>query len=94
VESLETFCRKNNDRDLKLIFWEMEEKVSLKNLKPDPIPRSVAVLIGPEGGFSPPEIEKTLEYGFQTVSLGPRILRAETAPVVALALLQALWGDL
>jgi len=94
VENLETFCRKNNDRDLKLIFWEMEEKVSLKNLKPDPIPRSVAVLIGPEGGFSPPEIEKTREYGFQTVSLGPRILRAETAPVVALALLQALWGDL
>jgi 16S rRNA (uracil1498-N3)-methyltransferase len=92
VETLEIFCRKNVDRDLKLVFWEMEEKHSLKDLKLEP--RSVAVLIGPEGGFSLPEIEKVREYGFQTMSLGPRILRAETAPVVALALLQSLWGDL
>jgi 16S rRNA (uracil1498-N3)-methyltransferase len=94
IETLETFCRKNQDQDLKLVFWELEEKKYLKDLKPKTKPRSIAVLIGPEGGFSQAEIEKTLEYGFETVSLGPRILRAETAPVVALALLQSIWGDL
>lgn len=94
IETLEIFCHKNNDQDIKLVFWEMEEKSFLKDLKLDREPRSVAVLIGPEGGFSLLEIEKAREYGFQTVSLGPRILRAETASVVALALLQSLWGDL
>ena len=94
IETLETFCRNSDDQDLRLVFWEMEGDNSLKDLKLDRTPRSVAVLIGPEGGFSSAEIEKTREYGFQVVSLGPRILRAETAPVVALALLQSLWGDL
>jgi len=94
IETLETFCRNSDDQDLRLVFWEMEGDNSLKDLKLDRTPRSVAVLIGPEGGFSSAEIEKTREYGFQTVSLGPRILRAETAPIVALALLQSLWGDL
>jgi 16S rRNA (uracil1498-N3)-methyltransferase len=94
IETLETFCSKNNDKALKLVFWELEEKIILKDLKLEVAPDSVAVLIGPEGGFSQGEIEKAREYGFKTVSLGPRILRAETAPVVALALLQSLWGDL
>ena len=94
IETLKIFCRNSDDRDLKLVFWEMEGDNSLKDLKLDRTPRSVSVLIGPEGGFSLAEIEMAREYGFQTVSLGPRILRAETAPVVALALLQSLWGDL
>jgi 16S rRNA (uracil1498-N3)-methyltransferase len=94
IESLETFCRNSEDRNLKLVFWEEEGANSLKDLKLNRSPDSVAVLIGPEGGFSSAEIEKARENGFQTVSLGPRILRAETAPVVALALLQSLWGDL
>jgi 16S rRNA (uracil1498-N3)-methyltransferase len=94
IESLETFCHNNVDRDLKLIFWEMESSNSLKQLKVDQAPCSIAVLIGPEGGFSLDEIKRTRDFGFQTVNLGPRILRAETAPVVALSLLQSLWGDL
>ncbi len=94
IETLATFCRNSDDRDLKLVFWEEESDNSLKDLKLFSVPRSVAVLIGPEGGLSSSEIEKAREYGFRTVSLGPRILRAETAPVVALALLQSLWGDL
>ncbi len=94
IETLDTFCEKNKNQDLKLVFWELEENKSLKDMKPSVDPRSVAVLIGPEGGFSQAEIERVREYGFQTVSLGPRILRAETAPIVALSLLQSLWGDL
>ena len=55
---------------------------------------SVLVLIGPAGGFDPREVERLTQSGFQPVGLGPRILRAETAAVAALAALQVLWGDL
>lgn len=54
---------------------------------------SAAVLIGPEGGLSGTEIAATQAQGFQPWQLGPRVLRTETAPVVALALLQARFGD-
>lgn len=56
--------------------------------------RPLAVLIGPEGGFSPAERERLLATDFVTpISLGPRILRADTAGVAALALVQATAGD-
>ncbi len=94
VATLETFCRDNDRQDLKFVFWELEEKRTLKDIAPNTQPRSVALLIGPEGGFSQAEIASAREYNFQTVSLGPRILRVETAAVVALSQLQSLWGDL
>jgi 16S rRNA (uracil1498-N3)-methyltransferase len=56
--------------------------------------RSAAVLIGPEGGFSPGERKRLRELAqVKPVSLGPRILRAETAAVAALSLWQAIRGD-
>jgi len=54
----------------------------------------VCVLVGPEGGFSDSEFEDAAIAGFEPVSLGPRVLRTETAAVAALAVLQTLWGDL
>ena len=54
----------------------------------------VCVLIGPEGGFSDIEYEDAIVAGFRPVSLGPRVLRTETAAVAALAILQSTWGDL
>lgn len=54
----------------------------------------VTILIGPEGGFSDNEYENAAIAGFRAVSLGPRILRTETAAVAALAVLQSRWGDL
>lgn len=57
-------------------------------------PKELALLIGPEGGLSDAEVEQALSHDFQAVSLGPRILRTETAPVAALAVAQHLWGDL
>lgn len=54
----------------------------------------VCLLIGPEGGFSDHEYDDARLVGFEAVSLGPRILRTETAAVAALALLQSRWGDL
>ncbi len=55
---------------------------------------SVALLVGPEGGFSPKEEQVAAQNKFQGVGLGKRILRTETAPVAALAILQFMMGDL
>jgi len=54
----------------------------------------VELLIGPEGGLDDAELERAAQAGFAPVRLGPRVLRTETAGIVALAVLQALWGDL
>lgn len=56
--------------------------------------RDIALLIGPEGGFSETEIHAAKQHGFAALSLGPRILRTETAAITALSLLQAVGGDL
>ena len=54
---------------------------------------SVQLLIGAEGGLDPQEIIAAKQAGFQSVRLGPRILRTETAGLAALAAMQVLWGD-
>ena len=60
-----------------------------------PAPQTkVCLLIGPEGGLSDSEYEDAAAAGFRAVSLGPRILRTETAAAAALAVAQSLWGDL
>ena len=59
-----------------------------------PLIREVLVLIGPEGGLSDSEAAAAIGSGFRPVRLGPRVLRTETAAVVALALLQQRFGDL
>jgi 16S rRNA (uracil1498-N3)-methyltransferase len=57
-------------------------------------PADVTLLIGPEGGLSDAEVQTACAAGFQAVRLGPRVLRTETAPVIAIAVAQYLWGDL
>lgn len=57
-------------------------------------PDSIVLLTGPEGGFSNEEVTRASMAGWQRLRLGPRILRAETAPIVGLAVLQARYGDL
>jgi 16S rRNA (uracil1498-N3)-methyltransferase len=54
---------------------------------------AVTLVVGPEGGFAAAEVERARAHGFVTLGLGPRILRAETAAIVATALCQARWGD-
>lgn len=55
---------------------------------------SVAVLIGPEGGFSLSEVEEAQIHGFSTLQLGARILRAETAAICIMSLCQSYFGDI
>jgi 16S rRNA (uracil1498-N3)-methyltransferase len=54
---------------------------------------AVELLVGPEGGLSERELDLALARGCEPVSLGPRVLRSETAPIAALAAIHALWGD-
>lgn len=54
----------------------------------------ISLLIGPEGGFSEEEVSQAQHHHFKPLSLGPRILRTETATVAALSVLQAAVGDL
>lgn len=53
----------------------------------------VTLLVGPEGGLASGERDRALRHGFLPVRLGPRVLRTETAPLAAIAAIQALWGD-
>jgi len=54
----------------------------------------VALLVGPEGGWTDREREQMADAGWRSVSLGPQILRAETAAIAALAIVNAAWGGL
>lgn len=55
---------------------------------------SVALFIGPEGGFAPAEVNKAVQCGFKSVTLGPRILRTETAGVAVIAIIMYELGDM
>ena len=78
-----------NTKALKIMLWEDEEKVDLKSLLTSATSLSdIFVIVGPEGGFTINEINLARDAGFHTVSLGNRILRAETAAVSLLSIIQ------
>lgn len=77
------------DADLKLLM-SLRRPLALNEFSQ---PHAVTLLIGPEGGLSASEEELATRYGFSAFSLGPRVLRTETASLAALAAMQALWGD-
>ncbi|KPA89435.1 MULTISPECIES: 16S rRNA (uracil(1498)-N(3))-methyltransferase [Pseudomonas] len=79
---------KQAQAELKLVLHPVAEP-----LTSHPRPASLAFLIGPEGGLSDAEVEQAAKAGYLPARLGPRVLRTETAPVVALAVAQQLWGD-
>lgn len=56
-------------------------------------PEAITFLIGPEGGLSDEEVEQARDHHFSGLRIGPRVLRTETAPVVAISIAQHLWGD-
>lgn len=79
---------KQAEADLKLVLHPVAEPL-VSHAKPG----SLAFLIGPEGGLTDAEVGTAQGAGFHSARLGPRVLRTETAPVVALAVAQQLWGD-
>jgi 16S rRNA (uracil1498-N3)-methyltransferase len=80
--------------ELKLVLCEGDAPWSLTEGFGSLKPQSVALLVGPEGGFSGNEVKQAQAEGFLPVSLGPRILRTDTAVIVAAALVQSYLGDL
>lgn len=76
---------KAKEYELALFCYEDEKTRLLGKALPDALPASIAVVIGPEGGFSPEEAARAEEAGLVPVSLGTRILRTESAAAFALA---------
>jgi 16S rRNA (uracil1498-N3)-methyltransferase len=91
----ETLNQLQTEPGCKLILWEAEESRDLKSLlKASAAQTHFIGMIGPEGGFTENEVDLAGAAGFTTVSLGRRILRAETAGITLSALVQYEWGDL
>jgi 16S rRNA (uracil1498-N3)-methyltransferase len=80
--------------DRALLFFEDAAATPLSAAPETNKPATAAVVIGPEGGFSADEVTRALNGGIVVCGLGPRVLRTETAALVATALVQSRWGDL
>jgi 16S rRNA (uracil1498-N3)-methyltransferase len=85
-ERLDVFLKKNAGAEIRLLPHEKTVRPHLQDIIPVK-EASVALAIGPEGGFSEEEVELAVAAGFIPVSLGPRRLRAETAALVTVGLL-------
>ena len=80
--------------DLRILPYEAEEVNKLKNvLQSKKDAKKIAIFIGPEGGFDPLEVDAAKNAGFTTVTLGPRILRTETAPLACVSAVMYELGD-
>ncbi len=75
----------------KLVLYHRSDQ-TLGQLRTQQV-QSAALLIGPEGGLSDREIATALTANFEPLRLGPRVFRTETVPIVAISILQSLWGD-
>jgi 16S rRNA (uracil1498-N3)-methyltransferase len=100
-------CERTRQEGLALTLWEGEETTSLKRAlqsgdamasgRPGARSRrpfSISLHVGPEGGLTPDEVQMARRYGAIPVTLGPRVLRAETAGIVAVSALLYEFGDL
>lgn len=94
-QTLPELCGRTEANQIRLVLHHRADKslTSMHNAMQQR-PGSVLLLVGPEGGLSDEEIELALRSQFQPLKLGPRVLRTETAPLVALTAVQQLWGDL
>lgn len=101
IEKIDDICKVSRDEKYDLIFvaYEKENKTNLKeeinNLKKlNKDKLNIAFIIGPEGGFEEYEIEKLIASNVKSISLGKRILRTETAPIVLSSILMYEIGDI
>ena len=70
------------------------DSVGARSLSAEPPPASALLIVGPEGGWTPGEVEAARRAGCTPLTLGPRTLRADAAAAVAITALQCAWGDL
>ena len=73
------------------LMMSLHRATTLRDIAP--APQSLRLMIGPEGGWTPAEEQAALAAGVQTITLGKRVLRTETAAMAAMAAMQVLWGD-
>ncbi|MBN2420070.1 MAG: 16S rRNA (uracil(1498)-N(3))-methyltransferase [Deltaproteobacteria bacterium] len=85
----------SNTHGMKIVLWEGENNTDLRKLlKAEEPSADFTAIIGPEGGFAKKEIEQLKDSNVIPVSLGSRILRAETAAIALTTIIQYEWGDL
>ena len=87
-------CLAGETVDLGLCLWEGGGVPLPEALAAATAPRSALIVIGPEGGLAPAEVDAARARGLTIAALGPRILRTETAGPAVIAILQARFGDL
>ena len=93
-EAFATWCEQERKTMCRLLLWEHPHGQRLReSLRGRQKPETIAVAIGPEGGFDDEEVTRAQRCGFENVSLGTRILRTESAVLAALAIIQYEWGD-
>ena len=73
------------------LMMSLRRATTLRDIAP--APQTLRLMIGPEGGWTPAEEQAALAAGVQTITLGKRVLRTETASLAVLAAMQVLWGD-
>jgi 16S rRNA (uracil1498-N3)-methyltransferase len=85
ISTFKDLLCKSAEYDLKLILTLNGRRLSIKDVLAGKTPASVLVLIGPEGDFTPQEVEQAVRTGFQPVTLGDNVLRVETAAIAVAA---------
>jgi len=90
IQTFENYLKTPNKTSLKLLL-SPDASVSLYSVLIDHPPQDVVLMIGPEGGHSPEEEALAQAAGYQLVSLGDRVLRTETAGIVAITAVHSIW---
>ncbi len=90
IVSFADYLRQMSRHELHLMM-SLHRATTLRDIAP--APQSLRLMIGPEGGWTPAEEQAALAAGVQTITLGKRVLRTETAAMAAMAAMQVLWGD-
>jgi 16S rRNA (uracil1498-N3)-methyltransferase len=93
LQSLTAWLENQTEKPFGLVLDPYANQTIAELPKPDN-QEQIYILIGPEGGLSNSEVEQAVAKGFNSVKLGPRILRTETAGPAVIAILQTLWGDI
>jgi 16S rRNA (uracil1498-N3)-methyltransferase len=92
-QSLGEVLQASQNSSEKILFYEKTRGETLKHfVETHPTLSTLSILIGAEGGFAEEEVEQARQAGCHVLSLGPHVLRAETASIVAISLCQFLWG--